>query len=131
MAVQADIQVKNHTLEVRLSGEFDGKIPDEARFGRLARTCKERHLEKLLVNVEGLTGQLGTIARLQLGMEFAQAFRDSGIRIAVIGNDAVMEARRFFELVVQGKADLIYVCRDVQEARAWLHREQGAPVTGG
>ena len=131
MTVQADIQVQDHILAVTLIGEFDGKIPSEARFGRLAQTCADQQLQKLLVNVSGLMGKLGTMAKMQLGMEFAQAFRNTDIKIAIIGNDAILEARRFFEMVAQGHHDRIAVFKDLPAAQTWLQREQGSAVSGG
>ncbi len=131
MAVNADIKINDTTLEVNLSGEFEGKIPEEARFGRLAQTCLDQQLNKLLINVSKLSGHLGTMARLQLGMEFVQAFRDTEIKIAVIGNAALLEAKRFFENAAQGRHKLIRVFKDVKGAETWLHDNQDAPVTGG
>ena len=77
------IDPRSGYLYARVSGEYVENMPVEGRPVSMARACRDGHYRCLLIDIRGLTGELGPGVYFHRGEEIAKAFAFNIIRIAI------------------------------------------------
>jgi hypothetical protein len=110
-------------LMVRVSGAFSvewfvGVVASIATAQRSAPATA------VLIDMRGAFGTLSDLDRYRIGM--AAVHQDLKGPVAVVGQEPILDPRRFAEVVARNRGVNVRGFTDEPEARAWLREQTGA-----
>ena len=82
----------------------------------------------LLVDIRGVqlaTGMPSTMDRYGIGARLAELTLKHRLRIALVGDEPLIDPRRFGEIVFHNRAGNGRVFTDIDQARVWLDEQPG------
>ena len=122
MSIKLSMQEKPHYLQVICSGEFEPDAFIDA-CKEVLTFASENKIAAILLDGRTLTGQfISMIDRFRVGEEFARLQHDLPFisRVAVIGNEPLVDPHRFGETVAINRGAFGRVFTDIEEAIRWL-----------
>ena len=124
MPIKLTMQVEPHHVVVMCSGEFEPDAFIDACRQALS-FASENKITAILIDGRRLTGELfTTMERFKVGEAFAYLQRGLPFvtRVAVVGNEPLVDPNRFGETVAVNRGALGKVFTDIEEATMWLER---------
>jgi hypothetical protein len=108
-------------LEIIVSGNITAKIIKEINIETIKKECLKRGHKKILINAEGLTGNLNTIERIDIAKKFENSFLGSNIKIAVLSNEHLEYPNEpVLETAALNRGLNIKVFINLKNAKEWL-----------
>jgi hypothetical protein len=124
MSIELTIQEEPHFLHVKCSGEFEPAVFVNACKEALS-FASEKKIAAILIDGTRLTGErITTMDRFKIGEEFAKLQHSLPFvaRVAVVGNEPLVDPNRFGETVAVNRGASGKVFTDMEEATRWLKR---------
>lgn len=122
MSIKLSMQEKPHYLHVICSGEFEPDAFIDACREALA-FASENRIAAVVIDGRTLTGEfISIIDRFKIGEEFARLQHGLPFisRVAVIGNEPLVDPGRFAETVAVNRGAFGRVFTDMEKAIRWL-----------
>jgi hypothetical protein len=123
MGIQFELDVKSNYICLSCTGKFTTdsflKVIKDG-----LQLAEENEVVAMVVDVRGLEGKApSTMQRFDIGAAVPgmQRKRETLIHIAVVGDEPMIDSRRFGETVAVNRGALGKVFTDFDEAKAWLN----------
>jgi len=119
--MHADIDIVDDRVEVRYRGDY-GLGASLKLLEQAFETAARRDLTKILVDVRDLAGNPSVTDRYDIGTFVATrcAERRFEVRIALVGEEPLIDPARFGELVARNRFAKGRVFSETHDALAWL-----------
>lgn len=118
MSIQIEIEDHPQYVAARFKGHTHHK--DLAtHFADIIARCQQAQVRKYLSDFREVQMSLSTVDRYEFGRS-AQVFGQAGITVAVLVPPALLDARKFGELVAQNAGTRLRVFTEEAPALAWL-----------
>lgn len=110
---------REHYFYISISGIYtDDEGVESLR--HYARLCQKHNLNTILIDTRQLKGEISTMAEFGRGLEFATAFKDNTIHIAVVGGEQYAPRESLFETVARNREVPLQVFDNIDKAKEWL-----------
>jgi len=123
MNVRYSVRAERDHTRVDVAGAFDATDAREVLQTALAHALQNGH-SKLLVDARQVTGNPRTMERFDLGENLARDYHEARgdrlVRIALIGNEPLVDPQKFGVLVAANRGVPVMVTTDIDEAVRWL-----------
>lgn len=128
MGIQHEILIRSDHVRVLCEGAY--VLIDFLQVIQTAlETATRAHLTKILFDCRKLQGQLTITQRYDLGAQGAALYTktlESGcILMVMLGNEPLIDPRRFAEVVANNRGVPVKATTDLQEALNWLQLQSG------
>jgi hypothetical protein len=105
-------------LRARISGRFDVRIA-KSDLGRVVKETHQRGVEKVLIDIRELEGDITILERFMLVEELATLTRGD-VAVAIVDSPDRVWPDRFFETVAANRGARVKVVTDLVDAVTWL-----------
>lgn len=109
-----------HYLYISISGVYEDNFEGVSSLRQYAEICKEHNLDAILIDARKIEGEVSTMAEFGRGLEFATAFKDNNIQIAIVGTEEYLTRESLFETVARNRKVPLRVFTDIDQAEQWL-----------
>lgn len=127
MSIESQVELHANYVHISCRGTFNVDAMLEV-YESAFRIAASKDRKAVLVDIRGLQGEPPTIMeRYKQGLHVAKKQQESGmsILIAVVGNDPMIDPRKFGETVGRNRGAIGRVFTDIDEAVDWIERETG------
>ena len=121
MSFEVTIKKENDYLCIKLVGEFNAKEMRSYDPKMLAKACDHYKCDKLLIDIQKLTGEIGTLEKFEMGLGMA-TYLGSQIKVVVLGTEDQI-SDNFTQIVAVNRGANVDVFSDKREAVQRLHEE--------
>ena len=119
MSIEYQVEVREDYVCFRCSGAYDQKSATEL-FNQAYRITGQQRLNAVLVDAREIAGNPpSTMERFELGVLLSE-HRDSGICLALVAKEPILDPRRFGETVALNRGAWGKGFTDFDEAVIWL-----------
>ena len=119
MSIEYQVEVQEDYVCLRCKGAYDLKSAKEV-FNQAYRITAQQQLNAVLIDVREIAGNPpSTMERFDLGVLIGE-HRDSGICLALVGTEPILDPRRFGETVALNRGGWGKGFTDIDEAIVWL-----------
>jgi hypothetical protein len=129
MALEYKIEPQTGYLRMTCGGQYESSLNDEIT-DQVMWACEKYQPSKMLIDTLQVEGQMSTMDRYNLATLSAKKYLDEKLagkiqscRFAYVGNDPMIDPRRFGETVAVNRGINLKVFTDMKEALAWLEVE--------